>query len=295
MSKRANKISQPALDLGYLNAATILARQPETAHTTIVLAGCGGTGSYMAMHIGRILAALADRGQPARAVFVDHDHVEEKNIGRQLFCRAELGLNKADALTLRYGSAWGLSIVAMPMKFKASLARPQGGELVVIVGCVDNAEARKEISRALKYNPAGSHDDRARVEPPKVWWLDCGNHEDAGQVLLGSALNPPKQLRKAFPSKDICQALPAPSVQRPELVVSQNAKKKAPTKLSCAELTAANLQSLNINAAIAAIAADFLTRLLVTRDLKRFACEINLAAGSMRSTYATPQAVGVGR
>ena len=34
-----------------------------------------------------------------------------------------------------------------------------------------------------------------------------------------------------------------------------------------------------------------LTRLLVTRNLKRFACDLNLAAGSMRSTYATPEEV----
>ena len=46
-----------------------------------------------------------------------------------------------------------------------------------------------------------------------------------------------------------------------------------------------------INSRIAAEASDFLTRLLLTRDLKRFACELNLAAGSMRSSYATPEAV----
>jgi hypothetical protein len=33
------------------------------------------------------------------------------------------------------------------------------------------------------------------------------------------------------------------------------------------------------------------TRLLVTDDLKRFACEVNLAAGVVRSYYATPEEV----
>ena len=48
-----------------------------------------------------------------------------------------------------------------------------------------------------------------------------------------------------------------------------------------------NLQSLNINARVAAEAADMLTRLLLTNSLKRYACELNLAAGVVRSKYIT--------
>ena len=297
MSKRANKNgSLPTIDLSYARAATILARLPERGAVTIFLVGCGGTGSYMAQHIGRLLHALRDKGTRARAVFVDHDRVEEKNIGRQLFCEAELGLNKAEALAYRYGTAWGLEIIAVPKRFDADLSSPAprtlhehtGGwhydrldDLTVIVGCVDNAAGRQEIARALKPNQPG--------RPPDLWWLDCGNHEDAGQVLLGTATSK-KQLANGFPSKDICQALPAPSWQHPELLKAKR-EETAATRLSCAELAAANLQSLNINSRIAAEAADMLTRLLLTRNLKRFACELNLAAGSMRSLYATPEAV----
>ncbi len=107
--------------------------------------------------------------------------------------------------------------------------------------------------------------------------------------MLGSSLEK-LEPNKAFPSKTICQALPAPSVQRPELLIAKPAETRA-KKMSCAELAAANLQSLNINNRVAAEAGDMLTRLLLTRNLKRFACEINLAAGSMRSTYATPENV----
>jgi hypothetical protein len=56
-------------------------------------------------------------------------------------------------------------------------------------------------------------------------------------------------------------------------------------------MAAANLQSLNINARIAAEASDFLARFLVTQDLRRFACQINTAAGSVTSTYVTPEEV----
>lgn len=286
MSKRVNKISQPlTLDLGYLKAATILARQPEEGHIVFYLVGCGGTGSFMAMHIGRLLGALADRGQRARALFIDHDRVEPKNIRRQLFCDAELNQQKASALAYRYGAAWGLQISAITNRFDASLVQQIDKEtlfntLHLIVGCVDNAAARKEIARALRHNQP----------TPRVWWLDCGNHEDAGQILLGAMLKNQWKPEQAFPSNGICQSLPAPSLQRPELL-KPRPEEKNPERLSCAELAAANRQSLNINSRIASEASDFLTRLLLTRDLKRFACELSLSAGSMRSSYATPEAV----
>lgn len=276
----------PSIDLGYMRAATILTRQPEVDPITIMLVGCGGTGSYMALQIGRLLRSLKDKGTRARGVFIDHDHVEPKNIGRQLFCEAELGLNKAVTLAARYGTAWGLDVVARPLRFTSALVKNStysphlGDGLLILVGCVDNAAARTELSRSLSGNIENT---------PGVWWLDCGNHEETGQVLLGSTTNR-ASLKKAFPSKEICRALPAPSLQRPELLVAKR-EEKSTSRLSCAELAAANLQSLNINNRIAAEAADMLTRLVLTRNLKRFACELNLAAGSVRSTYATPEAV----
>ena len=286
MAKRVNKISHnPTLDLGYLNAATILTRQLEDTPLTIILVGCGGTGSYMALHIGRLLGALGERGVEARAIFVDHDRVEAKNVKRQLFCDAEIGRYKAEVLAYRYGTAWGVDVRAVCERFSAKFDTPvQCPGLTVIVGCVDNAAARKEIARALKRRPVAFS-----KQPPLLWWLDCGNHSDAGQVLLGNALYR-KHLEDAFPSPKICQSLPAPSLQHPELLKAKP-EEKTSTRLSCVELAEANLQSLNINSRIAAEASDMLTRLLVTRDLKRFACEINLPAGVMRSIYATPEAV----
>ena len=62
-------------------------------------------------------------------------------------------------------------------------------------------------------------------------------------------------------------------------------------EMSCAEMAAANLQSLTINSRIASEAADFLARLLITNDLKRFGWKVNLAAGSAKSHYTTPEAV----
>jgi PRTRC genetic system ThiF family protein len=274
----------PTLDLSYARAATILASVPDRDLIAIYLVGCGGTGSYMAMHVGRLLYRLTEQGKYVQGFFVDHDRVEPENIGRQLFVEAELGVNKADALALRYGTAWGIGITPVAAKFQSSML--VNAALTIIVGCVDNAEARKTIAKLLG--------DNADKHAPHTWWLDCGNHEEGGQVLLGTAIEP-SQLANAFPSKTICQALPAPSLQSPELLKPRREETKAAKRMSCAELAAANLQSEDINAVVAGQAKDFLTRLLVTRNLKRFACEINLAAGSMRSAYATPEAIATWR
>lgn len=269
----------PSIDLSYVRAATVLARKPERGWTTIALVGCGGTGSYMAQHIGRLLVALGDAGVRARAVFIDHDAVEPKNVGRQLFSMAEVGQPKALTLAVRYGSAWGLNVAARSMRFKASALEREEDELVVLVGCVDNAAARQEMAGALEVNEGGA---------TGVWWLDCGNSADSGQVLLGSAVRR-EQMASAFVGS-VCGALPAPSVQRPELLVPTK-DERAARRMSCAELAAANLQSLNVNATVAATASNMLTQLLLTRDLKFFASELNLKSGVMRSTYATSEAV----
>jgi PRTRC genetic system ThiF family protein len=274
------KTKAPAINLSYVRAATVLARQPAHGRVTLFLVGCGGTGSYMALHLGRLLVALGDRGVRARAVFYDHDHVEPKNVGRQLFSVAEVGRNKAETLALRYGTAWGLDVTARAERFKSPVLKSHDDELFVLVGCVDNAAGRREMAELLRFNPHG--------RPPDVWWLDCGNNADSGQVLLGSAVRR-EQMAGAF-SGGMCAALPAPSVQRPELLVATK-DERAPRRMSCAELAAANLQSLNVNAAVATAAANMLTQLLLTRDLKFFATELNLKSGVARSTYATPEAV----
>lgn len=288
-----SKKRPPAFDLSYSRAATVLARQPEEAPITIVLVGCGGTGSHMAGKIGRLLYALKDKGVMARGIFYDFDHVEPQNIGRQLFCQAEIGMNKAECLALRYSTAWGISIAAMPARFESKFVVNQGDELTIIVGCVDNAHGRKEMAKTLNDNSHGyrHHGPNCRcdLELPSIWWLDCGNHDDAGQVLLGSA-HTGQLLEHAFASKTICSTLPSPALQRPDLLKA-TAREKSTVKMSCAELAAANMQSLNINDRIAGEASNMLTSLVMTRSLKYFATEIHLPSGATRPTYITPEAL----
>lgn len=267
----------PAFDMAFYNAARV--RLPEWKHGQIVIIGAGGTGAYMAQHLGRVARVLNESGKGVHLTIVDPDRVEERNIGRQLFCDAEVGQPKAEAIARRYGHAWGVNSTSFVGEYDDSLVL--GADLTLLVGCVDNAAARGKIAETLTHN-----EGRERAN---VWWLDSGNLRDTGRILLGSAYDV-ESLRGAFTDDRACVALPSPALQFPDLLVPRD--EELPDRaMSCAEMLAANLQSLQINARIAAEAADFATRLLITHDLRRFACEINLAAGSTRSSYTTPDMV----
>lgn len=274
--------AMPTLNLGYSRASRVVTR--DFQNVQIVIAGCGGIGAYVTQHVGRLMRVLYSDQRGVNLVLADPDIVEEKNLGRQLFCDAEIGIPKAVALARRYGQAWGLNTMAFYGEYSESLLLADM-DLAVIIGCVDNAAARVALHETLERNPS-------RIGPnamPEVWWLDCGNAKDTGRVCLGSAYTD-EQVRGAFLENKQCVALPSPALQYPTLLVPQK-DELTDSKMSCAELQLANLQSLNINAAIAVQAADMLTRLLVTHDLKRYQCAVNLASGSVKSFYCTPDEV----
>lgn len=265
------------LDFSYANSATLVLR--EHSAVRFILVGCGGTGGYLAQHLGRLMSVMQESGLKVSAIFADPDIVEEKNIGRQLFCPAEIGRNKAEALALRYGAAWGLDITAAPKRYEADGGVfVERGELVMLLGCVDNAAGRRSLAESLKANP----DDKL----PHVWWLDCGNTEETGQVLLGAANA--EQSANHFPQPKICVNIPAPHVQAPDLLEARP-DEFTNNKLSCAEIQMLNAQGLAINARLAAEAADFLVRMFITKNLRRYAVELNLAAGVAMSRYLLPE------
>lgn len=271
------KTQTPQLDLSFVSAATLM--MPSTDRWRFVLVGCGGTGSWLAPSVARIARVLQEAGKETEIYFVDPDHVEEKNIPRQNFCQAEIGANKAQALAFRYSAAWGVGITALGKAFDfGQMTKVAYESITVVVGCVDNAAARQAIVKAL----AGNRAD----EPHRVWWLDCGNTESAGQVLFGSAGNQ-KQMARAFLSRKICKSLPGPSLVAPDLLKARK-EERAASKMSCAEIQLANAQSLAVNQQVAAIATDYLVR-ITHGGLKRFASYFDLESGSMKSRYITQE------
>lgn len=268
------------LDLSFARAAKLLL--PVYDRLRLFLVGCGGTGSWLAPSVARIAKVWQEQGHQVDVTFCDPDYVEPKNIPRQNFCDAELKRNKAATLAFRYSAAWGLEILAIDQPFKATKLPHSFGGLTILIGCVDNAAARREIANAVMRQIEGASGRR------HLWWLDCGNNDDSGQVLVGCA-TAAAQMHDAFPSRKICKMLPAPSLIAPDLLEPRPEEIMA-SKLSCADIQLANAQSLAVNQQVAAIATDYLLRML-SGTLKRFATYFDLESGSMRSRYITPEEV----
>jgi PRTRC genetic system ThiF family protein len=246
--------------------------------------GCGGTGSWLAPHIVRIARLLQQaREQQVSVAFCDPDHVEEKNIFRQNFCEAEIGMNKAFALAQRYGQAWGIPIVAIDQRFDRAIANKNDltpsysdQQTTVYITCVDNNAARREVAKMCESWP--------------IWWADTGSVKTAGQVSVGRKLNDNERSPLRFPSKTTW--LPLPVQQFPEIL-----RETEPTRdshdysnLSCAELAIVDEQGLSINHSVASAAAMLLMKMLVIGDLQYHCLHISTESG-VSPIYNSPRII----
>lgn len=247
---------------------------------SILLSGCGGTGSFTALNLARL--AASNPQIKFRLWFIDPDHVEEKNIGRQYFCPADVGQPKAATLATRLNLAFGLQITPIIGRFEARLidacepAWSPGSQLTLIIGCVDTPTARAEIDAAIRANI-----DQRGYPGRALWWLDAGNDRWNGQVLLGNSADD----RPIFSEFGDCVALPLPSVQEPELVEARPAA--AAVDLSCADLVALNVQARTVNYMAASWLDVFVERLLISHDLNIAGVYFNQKTGSARSVPIT--------
>lgn len=249
----------------------------EATRATILLVGCGGTGSFAALHLARLAWAARQRGLDIGLVFVDPDHVEEKNVGRQNFCPAEIGQPKAKALASRYSLAFGLPVRAITAAFRADMLQHLRGGFnahLLVVGAVDSPAARGAIHQAML---------ECQRPAAQTWWLDAGNGEYSGQVLLGNS----GKMRPQLSPLGVCTMLPLPSVQEPGLIEGLDEAPADRPELSCAELLALDAQSLMINQAMAGWLGLYAYRLLLGRDLDLMATYLDLAGGVARSVAIT--------
>ncbi|MGK7953131.1 MAG: ThiF family adenylyltransferase [Xenococcaceae cyanobacterium] len=269
------------LDYYILNAKPIIL--PAYQQIEFYLVGCGGTGSWLVPSICRIARTLERQSKTTTLILIDADLVEQKNVLRQNFCDAEIGLNKAQTLALRYSLSWGIQIEALPDSFNPDIiARDyyhRDNKLKIIIGCVDNALARQSITRAISQYQSW----QTRDIPTELWWLDCGNHANSGQILIGSHLSTELD---AYQFHQLgCIKLPAPCLQHPELL-EPKPEELSESNISCAEIALLNTQSLAINQRIAAEAASYLVQ-LITGKLNRLATYLDLDSGCTTSTFIT--------
>jgi PRTRC genetic system ThiF family protein len=267
------------LALDFLEARPV--RVPAWSRLRLALVGAGGTGSWLLPHLVRLAHLVQAGGKTVTLGISDPDTVAPANVARQNFLPPDVGQAKARVLAARYGLAYGLEIAAWvePFRYTHLHDTYRADTLTVILGAVDNAAARQSLADYLTRSEGR--------ELPRCWWVDSGNSYQSGQVCLGNTATLPA-LRGAFHTPGYCNRLPLPPLLHADLLVPRPEEETA-TRLSCAELTAANAQSLLVNTTAAVIAADFVYRLVWTGDLKKFATYFDLASGTTRSEYITPE------
>lgn len=267
---------------------------PETDRLHLILIGCGGTGSHLAPTLGTLALSAKAKGKAVRITLIDGDTAEAKNVGRQRFTDADIGHNKAVVLSWRLNLAFGLETRAIPHFFTRERARRDWNlfakappDSTILIGCVDNHLARREISSFLDGGPR------------QPFWIDCGNAYASGQVLIGNT-----GAALTCPNIDLglISQLPSPGLQLPELLLEDEDKKKdegkekekdkkktenEETALSCADLLLRDEQSLVVNGLTAAIASQYLFQFVIQRELTSLATVFNGLAPIAQSKTLT--------
>ncbi|MDP9350079.1 MAG: ThiF family adenylyltransferase [Chloroflexota bacterium] len=255
---------------------------PAEAAPAILVVGCGGTGGFLAESIARLLL-----GRDAMLCLVDMDRVEPRNAARQAFRREDVGRFKAQVLAERMAERYGLEVRYSVLPYDRALhARAFDGArgLKLVTGCVDNAPARRAMAETLG---SGVPAPYGYSQPREVWWLDCGNGRNSGQVLLGSVTSL-EELKGSFrEAEGVCTALPAPSVQSRELL---DAPPVPEPELDCAERIERNEQGPTINQVIAALAASYVEKLL-NGSCSWMASYVDMDAGTLATVAADPKVV----
>ncbi len=217
----------------------------------IVMLGAGGTGGHIATHLYRLCHSLE---RQIKIIICDGDIVEQKNLIRQNFIIPDLGRNKAQVLSERYSTAFGMETLYVPdfIEDKQKLAElitsdsykessyshKTSEELVILIGAVDNNKSRlicHEVFMATK----------------DLIYIDSGNGEFTGQVVCGIRQNGYsyyKPIGEVYP--DILEDTD-----------------KFPTELSCAEASMSAPQSIVANIMAATAVVSYVYNILVLGDI----------------------------
>jgi PRTRC genetic system ThiF family protein len=250
----------------------------EVERFRIMLVGAGGTGSTLAMFLASLAYHAGQKGIRVELTLVDHDVVEMTNCGRQnLTVQSAMmgGVPKVAELALRLNGAYGLDIVAWPEQYEADMAgywvdydRGPRNCAHLIIGCVDNYQARKGIAQTI-----AAHRGR-------VWAIDSGNDRYNGQVLIGNMTDVGQIKLDAL---GLCSGLPSPYVQEPALLEPDSTAQT----LSCAELTLAEEQSLMVNRMAAVVAGQYVTSFVLEKEVRQLGTVFNLDPLAMVSRPVT--------
>ena len=234
---------------------------------TVNIIGAGGTGSQVLTGLARLDVTLRALGHPGLFVTLyDPDIVTEANIGRQLFGYSDMGLNKAQCLVTRINNFFGNDWKAVPDIFPAMLKNACRDNMAnITVTCTDTIKSRLDLWKILKsvYIPE-YHDD---ITP--LYWMDFGNTQTSGQVVLGTV---PKKIKQ--PASQLYETVG--SLKVITRLVKYARVKEEDSGPSCSLAEALEKQDLFINSTLAQLGCDILWKMFRKGMIEHHGVFLNL-------------------
>lgn len=233
----------------------------------LFLIGAGGTGSYLAQGLAKLLCGYR---LDVSVALIDPDVIEEKNLYRQNFMAYEVGQPKAQALALRLNQQFGLrfgshvgdgvSYLEKHYNFYAS---------TLVVSCVDSVAVRRAISHKISH------------------WLDTGNGREFGQAIYGTTDNT-EHLREniqKWAETPHVNGLPSPHLK----LGNWQEQDQHDAQPSCAEMSFFAEQSVYVNEWAAQAALNILHQILVKGVVNVPAIYFDCAQGRMTPARITKE------
>ena len=222
-----------------------------TNPVTVNLIGAGGTGSQVLTALARMNHALSELNHAGLSVRLwDDDVISEANLGRQLFAESELGLHKSVALINRTNRFFGTNWKAETQKFeKDDLERLQSNmQSNIYISCVDSVKSRFDIAEILNELKI----DKSYYRNQCKYWIDFGNSQFTGQVLLSTIGNIKQPNSEKY---ETVENLPFITEEFGELLKISEEEDNTP---SCSLAEALEKQDLFINSTLAQMGSSLL-------------------------------------
>ncbi len=235
---------------------------------SVVVVGCGGTGSAVLSGLPYLHHALLAAGHPSglKVYAIDGDRVSETNCVRQPFTSSEIGLYKAHVLMQRLNLFWSLDWVGVPTHVRFGRDVPDAD---FVISCVDTRAVRATLARIVRLKTRRFH-----------YWLDTGNNADSGQFVLGEPLKRDRKERS--------KRLPCVDELFPQ--ITKKALDKKDTLPACSAAEALVRQEPFVNQTIAQHVLGMLARLFRHGEISYHGGFLNMTSGRVSALPVDPAA-----
>lgn len=238
---------------------------------TVNLIGAGGTGSQVLTGLARLDVTLRALGHPGLFVTLyDPDIVTEANIGRQVVRVFRHGTEQGAMPYYPYQQLLRKRLKAVPDIFPAMMKNACRDNMAnITITCTDTIKSRLDLWNILK--AVQIPDYRDYTTP--LYWMDFGNTQTSGQVVLGTV---PKKIKQ--PASQLYETVG--SLKVITRLVKYARVKEEDSGPSCSLAEALEKQDLFINSTLAQLGCNILWKMFRNGMIEHHGLFLNL--GTMK-------------